>query len=73
MYTNVESLCCTLETNMVLHVNYTLIFFNVFSSKIAAGRNNEQIQEKDSLQKIWAISLTNHIKRGWERGVIVSV
>ena len=27
MYTNVKSLCYTLETNITLYANYTLIFF----------------------------------------------
>ena len=25
MYTNVKSICCTLETNIIVYVNYTLI------------------------------------------------
>ena len=35
MYTNIESLCCIPETNIMLHVNYTSIF-----KKKAAGKKN---------------------------------
>ena len=29
MYINVESLCCTLETNIIFYVNYTSVFLNL--------------------------------------------
>lgn len=58
MYTNVELLHYRPETNIMLNVNFTLIIKNVFSNKIAAGRNNEQIQKtKKTVYKKFGPSL----------------
>lgn len=67
-YVNVESLCCTFETNKILYANYTLIFKNLESiiNVSMLGRRKEGRRERHphhcSLKlKKYAILMVDHL------------
>ena len=61
IYTNVKSLCCTPETNIILYVNYAS------KKKVCAKENIDQVEEF----KIKSIETESRlvVARGWGMGI----